>query len=104
MAPVRGEVRSEPEIPLAGGNMSDVVRRGHAVHRSAGPWTPTIHRLLDHLHVQGITWVPRPLGFDERGREVLTYLPGTVPTYPMPSWVWSAEVLVQAGKRLAELH
>lgn len=95
---------SEPEVALAGGNMSDVVRRGQAVHRGAGPWTPTIHRLLDHLHARGVTWLPRPLGLDEQGREVLTYLPGTVPSYPMPSWVWSEEVLIDAGRRLAQVH
>ena len=84
--------------------MSDVVRRGEAVHRSAGPWTPTTHRLLDHLHARGLTWLPRALGLDEQGREVLTYLPGTVPSYPMPSWVWSEGVLIEAGRRLAQVH
>ena len=94
----------EPEVALAGGNMNDVVRRGEAVHRTAGPWTPTIHRLLGHLHGRGVGWLPRPPGFDEGGREVLTYLPGTVPTYPMPAWVWSEEVLLGAGRRLAQVH
>ena len=101
---MQSNVGGEPEVPLAGGNMSAVVRRGQAVHRSAGPWTPTIHRLLDHLHERGLSWLPRPLGLDEQGREVLTYLPGTVPSYPLPLWVWSEEVLVEAGRRLAQLH
>ena len=95
---------SEPEVTLVGGNLSQVVRRGEAVHRTAGPWTPTIHRLLDHLHANGVSWLPRPLGLDERCREVLTYLPGTVPSYPMPPWVWSQDVLVDAGRRLAQVH
>lgn len=99
-----GDVSGEPEVVLAGGNMSDVVRRGNAVHRTAGAWTPTVHRLLDHLHGHGVSWLPRPLGLDDRGREVLTYLPGTVPSYPMPSWVWSEEVLVDAGRHLAQVH
>jgi hypothetical protein len=101
---VQRDVGGECEVALAGGNMSNVVRRGQAVHRTAGPWTPTIHRLLDHLHGRGVTWLPRPLGLDEQGREVLTYLPGTVPSYPMPSWVWFEGVLVEAGRRLARLH
>ncbi|WP_375423828.1 aminoglycoside phosphotransferase family protein [uncultured Friedmanniella sp.] len=96
--------RDEQEVPLSGGNMSEVVRRGQTVHRTAGPWTSTIHRLLDHLATAGIGWLPRPLGLDDRGREVLTYLPGTVPAYPMPPWVWSAEVLTEAAGRLALLH
>ena len=49
------DVSSEPEVALAGGNMSDVVRRGQGVHRTAGPWTPTIYRLLDHLHAHGVS-------------------------------------------------
>ena len=101
---VQHDDSSEPEVALAGGNMSQVVRRGQAVHRTAGPWTPTVHRLLDHLHANGVTWLPRPLGLDDQGREVLTYLPGTVPSYPMPSWVWSEDVLVGAGRRLAQIH
>jgi Ser/Thr protein kinase RdoA (MazF antagonist) len=92
------------EVVLTGGNMTQVVRRGESVHRDAGPWTPTIHRLLDHLRAQGISWLPRPLGLDEQGREVLSYLPGTVPSYPMPSWVWKDAVLLDAGHRLAQLH
>jgi Ser/Thr protein kinase RdoA (MazF antagonist) len=102
--PVQHDDSSEAEVALAGGNMSQVVRRGQAVHRTAGPWTATIHRLLDHLHANGVSWLPRPLGFDDQGREVLTYLPGTVPSYPMPAWVWSEDVLVSAGRRLAQVH
>ena len=101
---VQHDDSSEPEVALAGGNMSQVVRRGEAVHRTAGPWTPTVHRLLDHLRANGVSWLPRPLGVDDQGREVLSYLPGTVPSYPMPSWVWSEDVLVDAGRRLAQIH
>ena len=93
-----------PEIVLAGGNMTAVVRRGDTVHRTAGPWTPTIHRLLDHLGAAGIDGLPRPVGFDEQGREVLTYLPGTVPSYPLPTWVWTDLVLRKTATLLARIH
>ena len=67
------------EIPLSGGNVSaGVVRVGDTVRRPAGPWTPAVHALLAHLHAAGFEGAPRPLGTDERGREVLSYLPGTV--------------------------
>ena len=92
------------DIVLTGGNMNAVVRRGDAVHRSTGPWTPTIHRLLEHLADKGIDCLPRPLGFDELGREILTYLPGTVPSYPLPAWVWTDQVLAQTGSLLARIH
>src|SRR5260221_6573384 len=63
---------SGTEIPLAGGNMSSgVVRVGDTVRRPAGPWTPAVHALLAHLHAVGFDGAPRPLGVDERGREVL---------------------------------
>ena len=58
------EPPDDAEATLTGGTMSVVVRRGDAVHRSAGPWTPTVHRLLDHLREQGIDWLPRPVGVD----------------------------------------
>ncbi len=51
-----------------------------------------------------LTRLPCPLGLDEQGREVLTRLPGTVPSYPMPGWVWSEHLLLDAASRLAQLH
>jgi Phosphotransferase enzyme family len=68
-----------PEVPLVGGNVSSgVVRVGDTVRRSAGPWTPAVHALLDHLDGVGFRGAPRPLGIDEDGREVLTFIPGDV--------------------------
>ena len=103
--PVDGPRSGAPaEVELTGGGSTTVARRGDAVHRTAGPWTPTVHQLLQHLHASGVTFVPRPLGRDEQGREVLTHLPGTVPTYPMPPHVWTPAVLATAGRQLAEVH
>lgn len=99
-----GSDPGEDEVVLAGGNMNAVVRRGEVVLREAGPWTPTVHRLLEHLRAGGVDWLPVPLGMDESGREVLTYLHGLVPTYPMPAFVWSDQVLATAGAQLAWVH
>jgi hypothetical protein len=49
---------------------------GPTVHRPTGPWTPAVHELLGHLSDAGVDGIPRVLGFDVEGREVLTYLPG----------------------------
>lgn len=46
------------------------------VHRPAGPWTPAVHALLRHLEREGLDGVPRVIGMDDAGREVLSYLPG----------------------------
>lgn len=38
-----------------------------------------MHALLSHLHAAGFHGAPRPLGLDEPGREVLTFIPGVIP-------------------------
>jgi hypothetical protein len=63
---------------LLGGNVAGAVRVGRTVRRPTGPWTPAVHRLLAHLADAALPAVPRVLGTDERGREVLTFLPGRV--------------------------
>lgn len=78
------------EEPLTGGNTSTVVRVGDTVRRSAGHWTPAVHALLNHCAAQGFAGVPRVLGTDDQGREVLEYVPGEVgtlsPDDPLPHW------------------
>ncbi|HIW28460.1 MAG TPA: aminoglycoside phosphotransferase family protein [Candidatus Luteococcus avicola] len=94
----------DEEIRLAGGNMEPVHRRGDEVLRTAGPWTPAVHRLLRHCRAKGMTEVPEPKGMTEDGRERLSYLAGTVPLYPMPAWVWRDETMVAAARLLRRLH
>ncbi|MFC8193661.1 phosphotransferase [Cellulomonas sp. NPDC057328] len=62
--------------PLPGGNVGGAVRVGTTVRRPTGPWTPAVHALLRHVRARGLDGVPEPLGVDDAGREVLTYLPG----------------------------
>ncbi|WP_229323479.1 phosphotransferase [Streptomyces sp. UNOC14_S4] len=89
--------RDEEEQPLSGGNVSaGVVRVGNTVRRPAGPWTPSVHALLTHLHEVGFEAAPRPLGLDDRGREVLTFAPGHV--------VWPDRFsLLEPDRRLARV-
>lgn len=77
----------ESEERLEGGNMGGAVRVGDTVGRPTGEWTPAVHAWLGHLRANGITQVPRVDGIDELGREVLEYIEGDVPQYPMPDWV-----------------
>jgi hypothetical protein len=45
---------------LDGGNTGGAVRLGDTVRRVAGPWTPAVHALLEHLAANGFTRAPRP--------------------------------------------
>lgn len=75
-----GPARAEdegPEIRLPGGNVGGAVRIGDTVRRQQGAWTPAVHALLEYLDGR-VAGIPRVLGQDEQGREVLSYLPGHV--------------------------
>ena len=69
-------IMSDHEQPFEDGNISAVVRVGDTVRRAAGPWTPAVHALLRHLEARGFNAAPRVLGYDQAGREILSYLPG----------------------------
>jgi hypothetical protein len=73
------------ELVLTGGDMTPVVRVGETVRRTAGPWTPTIHTFMRHLRASGFRCVPEPLGMDERGREIISLVPGAPATYRCPT-------------------
>jgi hypothetical protein len=92
----------EEEV-LRGGFVNSVVRVGDTVRRVPGNSTPTIHRLLAYVRERGVTWVPAPLGHDERGREILSFIPGVVP-HEMPEWVWSEVVLTDVARALRQWH
>ena len=96
--------QSAREVPLVGGNVTPVSRRGGTVLRSAGPWTPSVQAVLAHARDTGLTRTPEPRGLSPDGRELVSYLPGTVPAYPMPAWVWRDSVLVQAARMLRAWH
>ena len=83
------------EESLPGGNTDGAVRIGGVVRKRASPWTPTVHALLRHLELSGVDAVPRALGFDEQGRQMLTYLPGEVigDGVPWPAWVYADSTL-----------
>ena len=73
------------------------------MRRSTGPWTPAVHALLRHLEHAGFDGAPRVLGIDERGREVLTYVPGEVPHRARPQIV-TDRALDEVGRLLRRFH
>ena len=96
----------EGEQALAGGmtNAGAVVRAGATVRR---PWRSTsaaTQDLLEHLAAAAPGAAPRPLGRDERGREVLSWLDGAVATPPFPAWVLEDPFLDGLGRLLRRVH
>ena len=89
-------------LPEPDGQPSRVLRRGDTVVRPAGSWTPAVHALLRHLEQAGFTGAPRVVGdgYDDQGREVLTFIEGT---FVHPG-VWSDDGIWQAGQLLRALH
>ena len=71
----------QEEIVLTGGRVTaGVVRVADTVRRPLGSHSPFVHQLLKHLESRRVSCVPRFLGIDARGREILTYIAGTVPS------------------------
>ena len=90
------------EVPLASGGRTHVVRKGDTVLRETGAWAATVHALLRHLEAVGFTAAPRVIGsgFDEQGREVLSFIEGEF-VHPRS---WSEEALPYFGRLLRDLH
>jgi hypothetical protein len=96
----------EAELPLTGGTLNSVVRVGDTVRRPAGRWSPTVHALLRHLRARGFDLAPEPLGFDESGREILSYIPGMTAGWslPWPDVIRNDDMLEQVGAMTARYH
>ncbi|WP_236123204.1 phosphotransferase [Cellulomonas palmilytica] len=90
------------EVVLPGGNVGGAVRVGATVRRPTGPWTPAVHELLGFLADEGLAGVPRPHGVDDRGREVLDYLPGEV--VPVGRVELTDAQLASAARWLRDYH
>lgn len=96
---------SPTEEPLVGdGVTAGIVRIGDTVRRPRRPFTATVQAYLTHLHAVGFSAAPVPLGFDDRGREVLSFVPGEVPREPLPAATAGPDVLVALARLVRRLH
>ena len=78
-----------------------VVRVGDTVRRPSKASSPFVARLLARLEEAGCDWAPRYLGRDAQGRDVLSYLDGTVPA----KWVAFSDLQLQQAARIVRaLH
>ena len=69
---------SEEEKLVGGKVAKSVVRVGSTVRKPATLAAPAVQALLAHLHRAGYHGAPQGLGFDEFGRQVLEFVPGSM--------------------------
>ena len=80
-----------------------VVRVADTVRRPGGSWVPTTVSLLHHLESEGFP-APRPLGSDDDGRQILSWIRG-VPTWLEHHRWWGTDgALARAGRLIRHLH
>lgn len=93
------------EIRLPGGWVNEVVRVGETVRRPLRSRSGFVHELLRHLRARGWRGAPRFLGVDERGREMLSHIPGHVPWQERrPPGVASRRALVRVAELVRQFH
>jgi len=80
------------------------VRVGSTLRKEAGPWTPTIQALLRFLRDADFDLAPEPLGLDDRGREVMSWLEGTSATKPWPAHLVRDEGVMVLASALRRYH
>jgi hypothetical protein len=77
------------------------VRVGNTIRRAPHDRSAYVDGLLRHLAEVGFAGVPRPLGYDDQGRQILTFIEGDVPDGEGPyrltdPQIRSAAVLIRA--------
>jgi aminoglycoside phosphotransferase (APT) family kinase protein len=95
---------SEGELLMGDGVTQGIVRIGDTVRRPLRPFSLTVQAYLAHLRDAGFTGAPLPLGVDEQGREVLSFVPGDVPRNPLPPETAGDDVLVALARLIRALH
>jgi hypothetical protein len=83
--------------------MERITKADDRVHRPAGPWTPTVHRLLAHLHEQGFVAAPEPIALGD-ALETVSFVPGVAGEYPWTEDVASEAALVTSARLLRHYH
>src|ERR687888_1013747 len=94
------------EVVLSGGltNAGLVTRVGDTVRRPRRDNSPSTWALFDHLERAGFDGAPRFLGLDDRGREILSFIPGEAVVEPYPAWALTDEALVSVAELLRRYH
>jgi hypothetical protein len=90
--------------PKFAGPTPRVVRIGQTVRRPAHPNTAAVQALLKHLEDAGFNGAPRALGVDDEGREMVSFIPGTVGHYPLRPFVLTESTLIRLSLLLRRFH
>ena len=99
------ENNDDIKTELTGGREGKIFKIGNLVSRPLNPWTPTIHAYLNHLHSQGINFVPKPHSINQQtGIEQVSFVEGEVCTYPLNKAFSSQTALISAAKLLRKMH
>jgi hypothetical protein len=78
--------------------VGDTVRRPPALHNSA------VAVYLRRLEAAGFAEAPRHLGIDDKGRDILSYVPGETAGRPLHAWAAAPEVLEAIAAMQRRLH
>jgi aminoglycoside phosphotransferase (APT) family kinase protein len=95
---------TEGELLIGDGVTHGIVRIGDTVRRPLRPFSLTVQAYLAHLRDAGFAGAPLPLGVDEQGREMLSFVSGEVPRNPLPPETAGDEVLVALARLIHALH
>lgn len=91
------------EQPLLGGaQTAGLVSVGGTVRRPSSARSDVVQALLRHLEVVGFSGAPRALGYDEHGREVLTFVEGEAAQGP--PYRLSDACLLSATRLIRSFH
>lgn len=100
---IDAEPQAEQDLPK-GDVTEGVVRVGDTVRRPHQERSLAVAHYLDHLEHAGFAGSPRFLGRDSRGRDVLTFLDGSVAAASPQRWAASEELLASIAELLLDLH
>jgi hypothetical protein len=92
------------EEPLAGRTLTDAVRVGQTLRRPSKPSSATVQGLLRHLRHAGFDGCPEPLGFDDQGRDVLSYVEGDGGSIPLRPETVPDTALVDHARLIRRFH
>lgn len=97
---------ADEEVPLPGGMGSGgaVVRVGDTVRRPVVAQTGAVEQFLAHLAASGFVGAPQPLGRDDKGRSVLTWMEGEVAMPPFPDWAGTEDALLSVAALQRAMH